>query len=418
MQRIMLAIAMWLLLTVGAVASESSMPFLENRFRVDETVDRITFLVYRQERSKPVTLVRPDGKKYYAWRHPSHVRWIEEPTVDVITIERPMPGPWQAIGKVSPKNNIQIISQLSLKAETLPQRIYQGEKLKFTARLMSDDEPLIVENILDRVNLRVVMTRYLEEQTQKNSQQSEKIAPVPIVIGEFFDSGEGLDERSGDGVFTVELPISVEPGKYNVRITTGNGVFLRALEQEVFIYPTPFVTRFVQGEGESPHQVVVRGEPATLETGSLAASIELQQPDDSQSVAQSQADKDKNDMVVSFHDSDQIGTYSWSGNVYANESASGRPLVFELPNRTFSVVGTIDLAKAEQMQQAAREARKKAEQEAQVLAHRQQVRQNAIIAIAVGNVVLVVVGGLIWWFVRRRRVIKASLPEMQLKMPG
>jgi CHASE3 domain sensor protein len=92
--------------------------------------------------------------------------------------------------------------------------------------------------------------------------------------------------------------------------------------------------------------------------------------------------------------------------------------VFELPNRTFSVVGTIDLAKAEQMQQAAREARKKAEQEAQVLAHRQQVRQNAIIAIAVGNVVLIVVGGLIWWFFRRRRAIKASLPEMQLKMPG
>ncbi|GMQ47394.1 TIGR03503 family protein [Vibrio sp. 10N] len=414
MQRIMLAIVMWLLLTVGAVASESSMPFLDNRFRVDETVDRITFLVYRQERSKPVTLVRPDGKKYYAWRHPSHVHWIEEPSVDVITIERPMPGPWQAIGKVSPKNNIQIISRLSLKADTLPQRIYQGEKLKFTARLMSDDEPLIVENILDRVNLRVVMTRYLEEQAQPN----EKVAPVPIVIGEFFDNGEGLDERSGDGVFTVELPISVEPGKYNVRITTGNGVFLRALEQEVFIYPTPFVTRFLQGEGEQPHQVVVRGEPATIQTRSLAASIELQQPDDTQSVAQAQAGQDKNEMVVSFHDSDQIGTYRWSGNVFANESASGRPLVFELPNRTFSVVGAIDLAKAEQMQQAAREAKKKAEQEAQILAHRQAVRQNAITAIAVGNVVLIIVGGLIWWFVRRRKAIKASLPEMQLKMPG
>lgn len=265
MQRIMLAIAVWLSLTVGAIASESSMPFLDNRFRVDETVDRITFLVYREDHSKPVTLVRPDGKKYYAWRHPSHVRWIEEPTVDVITIESPMPGPWQAIGKVTPKNNIQIISQLTLQAETLPQRIYQGEKLKFTARLMTDNEPLIVENILDRVNLRVVMTRYLEEQAQATA----KVAPVPIVIGEFFDNGEGLDERAGDGIFTVELPITIEPGKYNVRITTGNGVFLRALEQEVFVYPTPFVTRFLQGEGDVPHRVQVRGERPPLKQGHL-----------------------------------------------------------------------------------------------------------------------------------------------------
>jgi uncharacterized protein (TIGR03503 family) len=413
----MLAIVICLVLTVEAVASESSMSFLDNRFRVDETVENITFLVYRQERSKPVTLVRPDGKKYYAWRHPSHVQWIEEPSADIITIERPMPGPWQAIGKVSPKNNIQLISRLTLKADMLPQRIYQGEKLKFTARLMSDDEPLVIDNILDRVNLRVVMTRYLGDKAQENDQQSEEIAPVPIELGEFFDNGKGLDEHPGDGVFTVALPISVEPGKYNVRIATGNGVFLRALEQQVFIYPTPFVARFIQGEGETPHQVLVRGEPATLETGSLAASIDLQQPDETQSVAQEQASEGKNDTVVSFYDSDQIGTYSWSGRVYANEAASGRHLVFDLPNRTFSVVGGIDLEKAEKMQQAAREAKKKAQQEAQVLAHRQKVRQNAVIAIVGGNVVLIIVGGLIWWFIRRRKAIKASQPEMQLKMP-
>ncbi len=58
MQRIIFAIALWLSLTVGAFATESSMSFLDNRFRVDQTVERITFLVYRQDNSKPVTLVR------------------------------------------------------------------------------------------------------------------------------------------------------------------------------------------------------------------------------------------------------------------------------------------------------------------------------------------------------------------------
>ncbi len=324
-----------------------------------------------------------------------------------------MPGPWQAIGKVTPKNNIQIISQLSLKAETLPQRIYQGEKLKFTARLMTDDQPLIVDNILDRVNLKVVMTRYLESQEQTDSHTR----PVPIVIGEFYDNGEGLDERAGDGIFTVELPIELEPGKYNVRITTGNGVFLRALEQELLIYPTPFSSKFIQGDDKAPHQIIIQGEAATIESGSLATSIELQSPDASEQVVQHQAQAGKNEVTSYFNDLNQMGTYHWTGHVYANEASTGRALVFDLPTRTFSVVGALDLAKAEQMQAAAREAKKKAEQEAQILAHREQVRTRAIVAIVLGNLVLIVVGGLIWWLVQRKRAIRASLPEMQLNMP-
>lgn len=44
-------------------ASESAMSLLDNRFRVDPTIEQITFLVYREQSSQPVVLVRPDGKK-------------------------------------------------------------------------------------------------------------------------------------------------------------------------------------------------------------------------------------------------------------------------------------------------------------------------------------------------------------------
>ncbi len=43
-------------------ASESTMSLLDNRFRVDPTIEQITFLVYREQSSQPVVLVRPDGK--------------------------------------------------------------------------------------------------------------------------------------------------------------------------------------------------------------------------------------------------------------------------------------------------------------------------------------------------------------------
>ncbi|MCA2442204.1 TIGR03503 family protein, partial [Vibrio alginolyticus] len=101
-------------------ASESAMSLLDNRFRVDPTIEKITFLVYREQSSQPVVLVRPDGKKYYAWGSYDNVRWYQEPALDIISIDKPMPGPWQAVGKVTPKNNIRLISHLKLSTDVFP----------------------------------------------------------------------------------------------------------------------------------------------------------------------------------------------------------------------------------------------------------------------------------------------------------
>lgn len=145
-----MGLALWgLLLSTGVFASnESSMSLLDNRFRVDPTISQITFVVYREKNSQPVVLVRPDGKKYYAWRSPDNVRWYEESSMDIISIDNPMPGPWQAVGKVSPKNNIKLISHLQLSADAFPNRLYQGEEIKYTARLTSDNKPLLLRDFL------------------------------------------------------------------------------------------------------------------------------------------------------------------------------------------------------------------------------------------------------------------------------
>jgi uncharacterized protein (TIGR03503 family) len=122
-------------------ATESSQSLLDNRFRIDPTIEQITFLIYRSNPSHPVVLVRPDGHKYYASRHPDNVSWYQEPSMDIVSIDNPMPGPWQAVGKVTPKNNIVLISHLQLSSDTLPMRMYQNEEVKFTARLTVDGKP-------------------------------------------------------------------------------------------------------------------------------------------------------------------------------------------------------------------------------------------------------------------------------------
>ena len=60
-----------------AFANESVMSLLDNRFRVDPSIEQITFLVYREQSSQPVVLVRPDGKYYYSWGEYDNVRWYQ-----------------------------------------------------------------------------------------------------------------------------------------------------------------------------------------------------------------------------------------------------------------------------------------------------------------------------------------------------
>ncbi|KJY75578.1 glutamate synthase [Vibrio coralliilyticus] len=403
-----------LLVSTFGYAEESSMSLLDNRFRVDPTIKQITFVIYRAERSRPVVLVRPDGKKYYAWRSPDNVRWYQESSMDIISIDNPMPGPWQAIGKITPKNKIILISHLELSTDTMPTRLFQNEEIKFTARLTADGKPLVLRDFLERVKLMVTFTKYVENEEEL----IKEARPIPYTIGEFADDGRGLDEVAGDGVFTVSLNISPEPGKYRVRITSGNGVFLRAQEQEVLIYPTPIETTFIQSREEGKdHQVVFSGEQGMIQPGSLAAQIEHKSPDNSEISAAESASEESGKVVLTIPYNGEIGNYSWMGQVFATEMGSGRPLAFPIKEHTYSVLEEIDFAETRRLQEEERMMQQKLMEEMRLIQMREEKRTRTFIMIGVGNVVMIILGLAIWFVMRKLRAKKEMMPEMQLEMP-
>ncbi|CAK1838919.1 exported hypothetical protein [Vibrio crassostreae] len=395
-------------------ATESVMSLLDNRFRVDSSIEQVTFVIYRADNSKPVVLVRPDGKKYYSWRNADNVRWYEESSMDIISIDNPMPGPWQAIGKVSPKNNIKLLSHLVLDANEFPDKLYQTERIKFTARLTSDGKPLVLRDFLDRVKLKVTFTKFVENEESL----VREARPVPVVMGEFADDGVNLDEKAGDGVFTVSLPIDIEPGKYRARITSGNGVFLRAQEQEVLVYPTPLTTTFIQSRKEGlPHTIVVSGEQGMIAPSSLAVHVEHKAPDEYVMYKQGQAEVDAMKVALELPYNGDLGIYNWSGMVYATDASSQRPLIFPITEQSYSVVEDIDLAESRRLQEEALAEQKRIATELMILQKREDDRQRSMIIIAVGNVVAILLGLLIWFVVRKVKAKKKALPEMQLKAP-
>lgn len=404
-----------LLLSISVqAATESSIRLLDNRFRVDPSIEQITFVIYRADNSQPVVLVRPDGKKYYSWRNADNVRWYQEPSMDIVSIDHPMPGPWQAVGKVSPKNNIKLLSHLVLDAKQFPDKLYQSEVLKFTARLTSDGKPLVLRDFLDRVNLKVTFTKYIENEDAL----VREARPVPVIMGEFADNGEDLDEKAGDGVFTVALPIDIEPGKYRARITSGNGVFLRAQEQQVLVYPSPISTTFIQSRKEgTPHTIIVSGEQGMIAPSSLATHVEHTAPDEYISYQQGQAAAEGMKVSMEVPYVGDLGIYSWSGRVFATDASSQRPLMFPIKQQTYSVVEEIDLAESRRLQEEALAEQKRIAAEQLLLKQREEERQRSMIIIGVGNVVAILLGLLIWFVVRKIRARKQAQPEMQLSVP-
>ncbi|EGQ9349244.1 TPA: TIGR03503 family protein [Vibrio parahaemolyticus] len=395
-------------------ASESAMSLLDNRFRVDPTIEQITFLVYREQSSQPVVLVRPDGKKYYAWGSYDNVRWYQEPSLDIISVDNPMPGPWQAVGKVTPKNNIRLISHLKLSTDVFPNRLYNGEALKFTARLTSDDKPLVLRDFLDRVNLRVTFTKFVENEDEL----IKEARPVPMIIGEFSDDGRGLDEQAGDGVFTVQLPIEVEPGKYRARITSGNGVFLRAQEQVILVYPNPVSRTFIQSRSpEKPHQLVVSGEQGMIAPGSIAVNVEQNAPDGFITYSQGQVSQDGMKITLNLDNDPELGKYSWSGEIFATDFATQRALVFPIQEQTFSVVDEVDLEAARIAKEAELAEQRRIEMEKRIIAEREAERKRSMIIIAVGNVVMLLIAIVAWIVWRKLKAKRQAMPEMQLEVP-
>lgn len=390
--------------TVAEQTSDRDIRLLNNRFRIDPTIAQVAFIIYREKASKPVVLVRPDGTKLYAWRHPENVSWHKGPDMDIISITNPMPGPWQAIGKVSSQNKIQILSELTMTVDTFPSSLYEGEIVKFTAQLMQEGEPLLLRDFLDQVELRVTFTEYLEneENTPINLRPQEK------ELGIFVDNATGLDERPGDGIFTVELPINVPPGKYRVRVTSSNGVFFRSLEQQVLVYPTPLMVTFNQSRKKAlPHRLLLESDPSSVESGSIAVHAEFINPVGKKSFYEGAVDGDSTALNVDVDNFDEPGRHKWSARLFGTDKLTGRPLVFTLPEQTFAVAdfAAIELATLER--EAREEKRKQIEDEKMAEAQRNQDRKMAVVTIIGGNLFLLVVAVLLWFLIRKIRAKKA-----------
>ncbi|WP_133406987.1 TIGR03503 family protein [Parashewanella tropica] len=205
---------------------------LKNRFRIDHMVSEITIVVQREYGSPPVVIVLPDGRKWYAHRHPENVKWLDGMTGDMIKISQPQAGPWQLLGRISDGSTITKVSELNIEVQPLPQPLYVGERVKALAQLNADGHQMRLPGLDYLVEWSVAFKRLSDEEGEKKTAGKRR-------IGSYKDDGKLLDEKPDDGIFTSNFHLELEPGKYLFDVRAHNEVFDRHYSEPILLKPIP-----------------------------------------------------------------------------------------------------------------------------------------------------------------------------------
>ena len=221
----------------------NQIPYFDNRFRIDEELEEVTFLFYRRSGTQPVILVRPDGSKLKINSvQKDKVQWFDDRTFDMIKIKSPMVGPWQVIGQVEPNSKIMIVSEIKLEVTPLPNIILQGETLKMEGRLFNG------EMAIDNPSFNDVLVLDVDFFSTNNSAY-DNFGAEPVKLTSFRDDGRDLDEHANDSLFTGEFELDFAPGEW----------------EPIYIVKMPMATR------------ELRQTPVVVEKNPISISVETTQ---------------------------------------------------------------------------------------------------------------------------------------------
>jgi uncharacterized protein (TIGR03503 family) len=248
--------------------TKNQIPFFENRFRIDSEVQSITLLMFRRAGSASVILVRPDGSKlHFNTAEENNVRWHDAATYDLIEINNPMPGPWQAIGRLLPESRIMVLTDIKLDVDPLPGNLMVGETVKVTARLLNGGAAVNAREFGDVLMLEVIFI-------STNNSEYDNFGRGIIQVATFRDDGRGYDERARDGILTGEFKLDFVAGQWTPKYIVRTALFTRELEQEPLILkPAPINPEIILSSTElENHQVVFQ----LTEPGVIAESLLIQ----------------------------------------------------------------------------------------------------------------------------------------------
>ena len=393
----------------------NQIPYFDNRFRIDEQLEEVTFLFYRKSGTPPVILVRPDGSKLKINSAPKDkVQWFDDRTFDMIKIKSPMVGPWQVIGEVAPNSKIMVVSEIKLEVVPLPKIILQGETLKMEGRLFNG------EMAIDNPSFSDVLVLDVDFFSTNNSAY-DNFGAEPVKLTSFRDDGRDLDEHANDSLFTGEFELDFAPGEWEPIYIVKMPMATRELRQTPVIVhknPISIAVETTQDENGS-HIATFSIDNSYVNADSILIQGKVTFPDrqvEPFSVMEGQGLSRTYNIAFT-----EPGVHRVKIGVFG-ETTNGREFRATVPEFSFNVdraggmlVPTLDedgaMSSESQNEQAVIDAELAAERLAQelALAKAQQEaeiaakQQETIIYIVGGNTIVILIAGILFLVMRRKK---------------
>lgn len=306
---------------------QNQIKLLNNRFRIDYEVDELLLLLFRKHGSSPVVLVRPDGSKIYVTAaETGEVDWHADVSYDLIRLKNPMPGPWQALGRIEDTSKILVLSDVQLVVQSLPKTVFQTERIKAKANITNASALIKDPALRDVVRLRAYLY-------STNDSTLENFGAGIYTLGEFFDDGRVLDERPRDGEFTVQYDFNCEVGQWTPKFRANAELFTRELVQEdITVLPSPISFSVVKAEGDKKyHYVTIAADETYLDDDSLVFQGTITYPNGDVETFHL---NEKQSRELSLFQAD-YGQFEVKTDVFGVDK-SGREFVLSPPSFTFA----------------------------------------------------------------------------------
>lgn len=305
-----------------SIYAPNDIQLLDNRFRIDPETEQATFIFNHSKGAQHVVLVQPDGTKLYQQRHPHSVAWTSSNTQNIVTIQNPMPGPWQAIAALDSDNRIKILSTVNLNVSRLPLKLYEHEYITTHATLYEGDKRLTNPAYLKDAALTVTLIGNGDKQ-----------------LALYQDDGKYYDKLAFDGELTTRLYVNLKPGRYLLSISTKNDVFIRNVNKDAVVFPTPIRYRIEAAEHGSKtakFTLTIDGEAIDPESLSIKGVIKDQNNEIATRVIIHSMENDPIETRFSVEYNLAYDIYTFSGKAYAT-TRDGREIELNLPVKFFEL---------------------------------------------------------------------------------
>lgn len=205
------------------VAQADSLPLKDNLVKIDATITELTFLIFRKDPEKDISLTTPSKKEISKSNAPTDITWYQDARYEMVTIVNPEVGNWKINADLDPDNRAMVVTDLQLKNTQIPNALEADSSVKFSVHLEEDGQIITRKEFLSFVRVKI-------HQSGKDNQEWDF---------RVWDKGKDGDEKKYDGIYTMELNESLIPGEHDIAVEVNGTTFKRVSRQTIKVYDEP-----------------------------------------------------------------------------------------------------------------------------------------------------------------------------------